>query len=182
VFDTLTLNPQWELTLGARWDSFETDYQYSYTDPSLVVDTKDNMLSWNAGLVYKPAANGSIYVAVGNSFNPSAEGLTVSTSANSNLIDLEPEETVSYELGTKWDLLDGRLLTSSALFRTEKKHARTDDPDFSGGQSSFDTLNGQQRVQGLELSAVGYIQPNWTLIAAYTYQDSEITHAEGDDA
>src|SRR5690606_1321232 len=97
VFDTLTLNPQWELTLGARWDSFETDYQYSYTDPSLVVDTKDNMLSWNAGLVYKPAANGSIYVAVGNSFNPSAEGLTVSTSANSNLIDLEPEETVSYE-------------------------------------------------------------------------------------
>ena len=182
VFDTLTLNPQWELTLGARWDSFETDYQYSYTDPTLVVDTKDNMLSWNAGLVYKPATNGSIYFAVGNSFNPSAEGLTVSTNSNSNLIDLEPEETLSYELGTKWDLLDGRLLTSAALFRTEKKHARTDDPDFTDGQSSFDTLNGQQRVQGIELSAVGYLQPNWTLIAAYTYQDSEITHAEGDDA
>lgn len=182
LFDTLSLNPQWELTLGGRWDKFDTDYQYSYTEPALLAQTSDRVFSWNVGIVYKPAANGSVYFAVGNSFNPSAEGLTVSTNANSNLIDLDPEETLSYELGTKWDLLDGRLLTSAALFRTEKNHARTDDPDFSGGQSSFDTLNGEQRVQGVELSAVGYIQPNWTLIAAYTYQDSEITHAEGDDA
>ena len=182
LFDTLTLNPQWELTLGARWDSFKTDYQYSYTDPTLSLDTQDNMLSWNAGLVYKPSSNGSIYLALGNSFNPSAENLTVSTNSNSNLVDLDAEQTYSIELGTKWDLLDGRLLASAALFRSEKTHARTDDPDFSGGQSSFDTLNGEQRVQGLELSAVGYIQPNWTLITAYTYQDSEVSHAEGDDA
>lgn len=182
LFDTLTLNPQWELTLGGRWDSFKTDYQYSYTDSALTLDTSDTIFSWNAGVVYKPAANGSIYVAVGNSFNPSAEGLTVSTNANSNLVDLDPEETRSIEVGTKWDLFDGRLLTSAALFRTEKTHARTDDPDFADGQSSFDTLNGEQRVQGLELSAVGYIKPEWTLIAAYTWQDSEVTHAEGDDA
>ncbi|WP_037053974.1 TonB-dependent receptor [Rheinheimera baltica] len=182
LFDTLTLTPQWELTLGGRWDKFETDYQYSYTDAALVADTRDSVFSWNAGLVFKPASNGSIYFALGNSFNPSAEGLTVSTNSNSNLVDLEPEETLSYEFGTKWDLFDSRLLASAAIFRTEKNHARTDDPDFSGDQSSFDTLNGEQRVQGLELSAVGYIKPNWTLIAAYTYQDSEITHAEGDDA
>ena len=182
LFDTLTFNPQWELTLGGRWDKFETDYQYSYTDASLFKRTSDSVFSWNAGLVFKPASNGSIYFALGNSFNPSAEGLTVSTNANSNLSELDPEETLSYELGTKWDLLDSRLLLSAALFRTEKTHARTDDPDFTGDQSSFDTLNGEQRVQGLELSAVGYLQPNWTLIAAYTWQDSEITHAEGDDA
>jgi len=182
LFDTVTLSPQWQLTLGARWDKFSTDNQYSYTDPALQLSTRDSIVSWNTGLVYKPSDNGSIYVAVGNSFNPSAEGLTVSSNSNSNLADLDPEETLSYELGTKWDLFDGRLLASAALFRTEKTHARTDDPDFSGDQRSFDTLNGEQRVQGLELSAVGYLQPNWTLITAYTYQHSEVRHAEGDDA
>lgn len=176
VFDTLTLDPQWELTLGARWDNFKTDYQYNYADPTLTVDTKDSILSWNAGVVYKPAANGSIYFAYGNSFNPSAEGLTVS--ATGNMSELDPEQTRSVELGTKWDLLDGRLLTSVALFRTDKNHARTPDPDFSGEY----TLNGEQRVQGLELSAVGYLRPNWTLIGSYTYQDSEVISADGSAA
>lgn len=178
VFDTMTLNPDWELTLGARWDNFKTDYQYSYTDPALTLDTKDSILSWNVGLVYKPAANGSIYFAIGNSFNPSAENLAVSTRGNNNLPELDPEETRSVEIGTKWELLDGRLLTNVALFRTDKNKARTSDPDFSGQY----TLNGEQRVQGIELSAVGYLQPNWTLIGSYTYQDSEVLYAEGSDA
>lgn len=182
AFDTMTLSQQWMLTLGGRWDRFSTDYQYSYTDPTLSVDTRDTLFSWNAALVYKPAANGSVYLALGNSHNPSAEGLTVSTNSNSNLITLDAEETLSYELGTKWLLLDEKLQANVALFRTEKVHARTDDPDFSGGQSSFDTLNGRQRVQGIELSATGYLTASWTLTGAYTWQDSEVTRAEGDDA
>lgn len=181
LFDTMTFNPQWELTLGARWESFKTEYQYDYTDSALVLAAEDNLFSWNSAIVYKPSANGSIYFGVGNAFNPSAQDLTASTSGNSSKLD--PEESISYELGTKWSLLQGRLLSNAALFRTEKTNALTDAPDgaFANDDGRFDQLNGKQRVQGLELSLYGEISAEFNLTAAYTFQDSEVLKAEGDD-
>lgn len=185
VFDTLTLNDQWLLSAGIRYDIFETEYYYNLDDADTTLPTnakleaKDEAVSWNLGAVYKPAPNGSIYVGVGTSFNPSAEDLTASTSVNSNQKDLDPEETISYELGTKWELFNGRLFTSAAIFRTEKKHALTDDP--FGDRSAYDTLNGKQRVDGLELSAAGMVTTQLSITAEYTYQDSEVVNAEGDD-
>lgn len=38
--------------------------------------------------------------------------------------DLKPEETVNYELGTKWDVFHDRLSLTAAIFRTEKKNTR----------------------------------------------------------
>lgn len=182
VFDTMTLNPQWEVTLGLRSEEFEVDYQYDYADPSLTVSTRDSLLSWSFAAVYKPAENGSIYLGLGNSFNPSAEGLTVSVRTDSNIEELDPEEAESYELGTKWELLDDRLMLNAAWFRTDKNHARTDAPFFTGDQSRFETLSGEQRVEGLEFSVTGQLSDRWLMIASYTYQDSEVLHAEGDDA
>lgn len=182
AFDTLTLNPQWEVTLGLRTEKFDVDYQYDYADPSLVIATSDSLTSWNFATVYKPVENGSIYFGAGNSFNPSAEGLTVSTRTSSNEHLLDPEESMSYELGTKWSLVNGRLLFNAALFRTEKTDARTDDPVFTGAQDRFVTLNGEQRVQGIELGFTGQLGDQWQLTGAYTYQDSEVLHAEGEDA
>jgi catecholate siderophore receptor len=70
---------------------------------------------------------------------------------------------------------------NAAVFRAVKTNARTDDPFFAGDQSSFDTLNGEQRIDGFEFSVSGQLSDQWLLIAAYTHQDSEVTHAEGDD-
>lgn len=181
VFDTLTFNPQWELSLGLRSETFDTKYYYDSEDPSVVAAKKDNLLSWSTSVVFKPVENASIYLGAGNSFNPSAEDLTASTRSNSNQAELDPEETTSLELGTKWDLLDGKLGVNAALFVTRKDKARTDDPDFTGTESGYDTLNGEQRVKGFEFSATGQINDAWLVIGSYTYQDGEVTHAEGDD-
>ncbi len=177
VFDTLTLNEKWQVALGLRYDVFDTEYFYNLdgADPSLKLDKKDENLSWNTGLTYKPVKNGSIYAAVGTSFTPAAEDLTASTSGNQ--ASLDPEETISYEVGTKWELFDGRLFTSAALFRTEKTDALSNDP-FSI-DSNDRILDGEERVQGLELSAAGKITDQFTITAAYTYQDSEVIKATG---
>ncbi|GAA61238.1 iron complex outermembrane recepter protein [Pseudoalteromonas sp. BSi20652] len=177
AFDTVTLNKQWEVTGGIRFDSFTTDYHNDYNDPSALISTSDDLFSWNAAVVYKPSENGSIYLGAGNSFNPSAEGITVST--RSNAADLDAEESRSYELGTKWSLVDNRLQANAALFSTEKTNARTDSP--FADDTSDELLGGKQRVRGLELSATGLITKEWTVIASYTYQDSEVTKALGDD-
>lgn len=178
VFDTLTLSPHWEVSVGLRWDRFETDYQYDYTDASLSLEATDEAVSWNLGVVYKPAENGSVYFGAGTSFSPSAEDLTASSRGNN--AELDPEETTSYELGTKWEFYNGQLFASAAIFRTEKDKARTDDP--FGDDTRDDTLGGKQRVDGLELSAAGQITDQLSVTAAYTYQDSEVLKAGGDDA
>lgn len=177
AFDTMSFTPRWQLTLGLRHDRFESDYQYDYDDPAQRIAAVDNMTSWTVGLVYKPRDNGSVYFGVGTSFNPSAEDLTASANGNDN--ELDPEESLSYELGSKWELANGRLLATAALFRTEKLHARTDDPFESG---NIDTLNGKQRVDGLELGATGQVTDRLSISASYTAQDSEVVSASGDDA
>ena len=68
------------------------------------------MTSGRAGIVFKPREQGSIYAGYGTSFNPSAEGLSL-TASN---VNLEPEKTRNLEAGTKWDLLRQQLSVSAA--------------------------------------------------------------------
>lgn len=186
LFDTLTLNPQWQLSGGLRYDIFDSEYFYQLddaTDPAAKVSKTDRELSWNLGVVYKPVPEGSLYFATGTSFNPSAEGVTstapVSRGQANNIAELDPEHTLSYELGVKWEWLAGRLATTAAVFRTEKTNARTDDPDLGEG---YEILAGEQRVEGLELGLSGQLTDRLSMTAAYTYQDGKVTQAYGDDA
>jgi catecholate siderophore receptor len=134
-------------------------------------------VNWRAGVVYKPREEGSIYAAYGTSFNPSAEGLTLGNATNSlNNFKLDPEESRTYEVGTKWDLLENRLSLGLAVFRTEKTNARTDD----GVNTTADlvVLEGEQYVQGVEVSAAGKITDKWQVFGGYAFMESEITESK----
>ncbi|NQD38277.1 TonB-dependent siderophore receptor [Permianibacter sp. IMCC34836] len=175
VFDTIEFGSNWQANLGLRHDDFQTDF-YSKTlnlttNNIDIVDLNnaDSTINWNAGLTYKPAENSSIYFAYGSSVNPSAEGLTLSDSTAT----LDPEESDSYELGTKWDLLNQQLLVTAAIFRTDKTNARTTD----GSTGAATVLEGEQRVDGYTLSATGIINENWQVIGSYTHLDSEIVES-----
>ena len=93
------------------------------------------------GAVYKPRSDGSIYLGYGTSTNPSAEGLALSAAT----VTLDPEKTRNFEVGTKWDVMGGRLSASAAVFRTEKTNART--PAINPGDPPT-VLAGEQLVSG----------------------------------
>ena len=173
AFDTLKFSEQWQLNLGARYEKFDVDQQ-SGTTP---LRRKDNIWSYQAGVVYKPAPNGSIYLSYGTSASPSgmcaslaggSEGAGACTLTGNNA-NLEPEKTRAFELGTKWDLMDERLSVTAALFRTEKTNARVTDPLTN----TVDTV-GENRAQGLELGVNGQIDDRWAISAGYTYTDAKI--------
>jgi len=169
LFDTAVLSPNWEVSGGLRWDRFDVDTEgYDSTIASRAqYSRRDSMLSGRVALLYKPHEDASLYVGVGNSFNPSAEGLTL----NSEIAGLEPEKSRSLELGGKWNLFDGDLLLTGALFRTEKINARTEDTD------QIVVLEGEQQVDGIEFGATGRIGDRWTLFGGYVYLDSEVTES-----
>ena len=176
LFDTAKLTEQWSLSGGLRWESIESEFGgQSSIDPTTSFDASknDNLFSYRAAITYKPTEDGSIYLGYGTSFNPSVENFTPSDSPTSaSYYNVDPEENSTIELGTKWDLLDKKLLVSAALFRTEKSNARTVDPTDS---TDVISLDGEQRVQGFELGFTGLITEKWRVIGGYTFLNSEVT-------
>jgi len=170
VFDSIALSPQWDLNLGLRYDWFDAEsesFSASHVRTGRFTST-DEELSSRAGLVYKPAENGRIYVAWGTSFNPSAENVASNGGGlNAATQSLNPEKNETWELGTKWELFDGRLMLDGALFRVDKTDAREQLADGSY------ILAGEQRVQGVELGATGKLSEHWNVYANYTFLDSE---------
>lgn len=164
VFDTITLAPKWDLSLGLRHDWISGEA--SDKSNGETVSTSDKMFSGRAGVVYKPADNGRVYLAYGTSFNPAAEALATSGSVSGESLD--PEKSNTWELGTKWELLDGRLGLDGALFRVDKTNARE-----TNDVTNELELAGEQRVQGVELGLTGEITEAWKLFANYTLLDSE---------
>jgi catecholate siderophore receptor len=79
-------------------------------------------------------------------------------------------------------MANGKLFGHAAIFRSEKTNALTDDPFFDDSESAFDSLNGKQRVDGIELGLAGNLSDKLSISAAYTLQNSEVLNAEGDDA
>ncbi len=168
AFDTLHFGSKFEVTGGLRWDHFDVDFEGR--DAAGVVtpfDRTDELFSWRAGVVYKPKPNGSVYAGVGTSFNPSAEGLSLAA----NNVALDPEETQSFEVGSKWDLLAGRLSLTGAIFRTEKTNART--PGVNPGDPP-QVLEGEQNVDGIEFGAFGSLGNRATLFAGYAHMRGEV--------
>lgn len=178
VLDSIKINPQWIVDLGVRWDKFDTEQTVSYGSLNALAGQKDTLgnskdfFNYQAGLTFKPAENGSIYASYATSANPvgidagdGSEGIGAAYKS------LDPEESQTFEIGTKWDVLDEQLNLTAAIFRTEKQNSRVqiDNTTYSN--------IGETRVDGIELGANGNLTKEWALAAGYTYLDSENTEA-----
>jgi catecholate siderophore receptor len=169
AFDTLALSERWSVNLGLRYDDYETvQNSFSGGAPVRLSNSTD---FWNhqAGLVFKPASNGSIYLSTGTSSSPSGNTLgdgTENLAVNNQ--DLEPERDRTYELGTKWALIDQRLSLTTAIFRTETENARA-----AIGAGLQETI-GDERVDGFEIGVSGNISDRWRMFGSFAYLESEI--------
>ncbi|MBS3019463.1 Catecholate siderophore receptor Fiu [Comamonas sp. PE63] len=190
AFDTLKFNDQWQANLGLRLDRYKTSYNAmavctatSTTQPcgsnpvgTVVPTTSDGLsksgtlLSWKAGVLYKPAPNGSVYLNYALSQQPPggsnfALSAAVNNAANPNM---DPQKAKTLELGSKWELAEKNLMLSGALFRTEVTNEIVTNSDGTVGQT------GKKIVQGLELGMIGQINKAWGVSAGYTVQNTKV--------
>jgi len=184
VFDSIELGPQWIVNGGLRYDSVNTRVR-GVVDPGFTVagyatdlTADDGEFSGSVSLVYKPFETASLYAAWGSGFETSGRADIVQVAGGNNAppvtaanFNVDPETSQSVEVGTKWDVFES-LQLAAALFRIDKTNART--PGVNPGDPPV-VLDGEQRVEGLELSAVGTVLPGWNVIASYSWLDGEVT-------
>lgn len=193
ALDSIEFNPQWLLNLGIRWDKFETERKYNkniyktgggangnYSNDINIAEGKkfkndSDYFSYQAGLVYKPTENGSVYASFATSANPvgvdQGDGADALSTSSQQVNDLDPEKARTFEIGTKWDLFNNRANLTAAIFRTEKQNTRI------AIDANTSTNAGESKVDGFEVGFNGKVTDKWEVSAGYSYLDSELTKA-----
>jgi catecholate siderophore receptor len=173
---------------GIRLDDFSRDQQggpginppgSAAANTAIATNTASvqaNLLSWHAGLVYKPIPIASFYVAYATAQSPIGSELD-STGAQYNgisatLVNVPPQEARSVEVGTKWELFDKKLLATAALFQTDVDHARTNDTVTPTDPTN--AFKGKYRVRGIEVTTSGNVTKEWSLFGGLVLLDTEV--------
>jgi len=184
-FDTIQLNEQWAINGGLRADHYKLHSKVQTiaagTTPATLTDLEnsDTLWNWKLGVLFKPATNGSIYANYALQQQPpgtvtggdGAGGgvVTITTgAADINSLLRSPQKTKTFEVGTKWELMDKRLLLTGAVFHTELNNQIS--CDYLGNTASNCVQDGKKTVKGLELGAVGQITSNWQVTTGLTLQ------------
>ncbi|NWC67919.1 TonB-dependent receptor [Pseudomonas sp. P7758] len=167
--DAIHLTDQWILVGGARYQMYD---QYAGKGVPFTANTDGNGQKWvpRAGLVYRYTDELSFYGSYTESFKPNS---TIAPLANKSVLDgsLEPEQSKSWELGTKLDI-PGRITASAALFNIEKRNVLVEVGD---GPTAIYSVAGKVRSRGLELDASGQLTDKWSVIGSYAYTDAVVT-------
>ncbi|NRD71858.1 TonB-dependent receptor [Shewanella sp. VB17] len=163
IQDLITINDRWQVLAGVRYDEQKKEGEggNSYA------------LSPKFGVIYSPATNGSIYVNYSKSFTP--QGAVKDFEDVNNKMNLDPEYGEQYELGTKWELFNGSLLLTGAIFDiTVSNVTVTEDLDVPTViHKKITTQGGEQRHQGFEMGAQGQISDDWFLTSSMMYLNAQ---------
>ena len=192
AFDSITLTDKLILNLGARYDSFDNTTTLPVLNGTRpTVGRKDDLFNYQAGLIFKPTGNTSVYASYATAATPpnsligegrEGNGLgtlpTTTTAAGQAAAlatlqataanALKVEKTRSYEVGAKADLFDEALSLNAAVFRTDTENARVTD---DGGNIAF---IGRSRVKGVEIGFNGNITRTLNVFGGYSYLDATI--------
>jgi len=169
--DTVEVGP-FEISGSARIDRFDASYVNSVAPPAIYFNHTDVRPSFRGAVVYKVTPDVSLYTVYGTSFDPSAEGLSLSAAT----ADLAPERSHTVEAGIKWSMTD-RFLVSADLFRTIMINLREQSPV----DPTVDVLAGNARAEGFELLAQGHITDQWMVLAGYTYLQATVISSPDPD-
>lgn len=194
LFDTMEFSPQWEINAGIRYERVAGEFSaatlpvapapgstppFPLSGPLLVqgpiIRSDDDLLSYRAGIVFKPRPEGSIYFAYGNTETPSQASVNGGcTAANCSV---EPEKGEIFEFGVKWALLDNRLNVGASIFQNDRSNYKvaSNDPTLPDQQ-----LDGAARVRGLTLGATGNVTDELTIFANYTWLETEVLQGVSD--
>jgi catecholate siderophore receptor len=167
VNDSMSLGEHWKIVAGVRRDRFRASIANSNPTATSLAATSQTVgfTSVRAGAIWQPGSDRAFYASYSTSFNPSLEQLVATTGATQ---PLPPQRNRAYEAGMKWDLHNGELSTTAAVFRITQYNARAQNSD--GTYSATGTV----QVDGFRAGASGRLTSRTNVFLAYTHLDAQI--------
>jgi len=167
VQDRIGLTDRLQVVAGARYtDSEQTQVAIDLSSNSRTEDRlEETDLSTQLGIIYDLTDSTTVYANRSESFVPQ-QGTTSGRSP------LDAEESTQYEAGVRFQL--GKVAVNVAGFVIRKENTAISDPL----DDDFEVAQGSAESKGIELSAGGYVTPNWKLSMAYGYTDTEIVNSD----
>ena len=166
LMDTVQITDQLSVFLGLRLDDFDYSNKVLGRGQTSATDWAYSDTLWNghAGVVYQLTDNGNIYLTYSTASNINGGESDVGSNCGYGglcgaveiIDDSEPEDVENIELGTKWNILNEKLLATAAIFQITKDNIMESERGFDYATNGF--LNtGKNRVDGVEVSVVGNI-------------------------
>lgn len=193
LFDTLKFGENLLITAGIRADRYKTDFQSTAVCTTTITSTnapqcganpvgtvlpyldegvEETLVSGKLGAVYKFGDVASLYANWAISQQPPG-GATMELSgspSNANNPEFDPQKARTFEVGSKWNLIEDALALNLALFETEVTNEIAPDPTLPGAY----VQTGRKKVKGIEASVVGNFTENWSVSAGLSHLDTQV--------
>ncbi len=163
------LAKRWVFQLGGRYDKASTviDNRAPDLDDSA---RDDSEFTGRAGLLYLSEQGWAPYLSYSQSFLPAIEGLSAGGL-------FEPEKGEQVEAGLRYQPPGGRSFASMAVFDLVRRNYVQFNPTTFAAEQT-----GEARSRGLELEVLASLRSGLELVAAYTWQDVEVTETNNEAA
>lgn len=153
--------------IGLRYETYVDYVDYRKATEKKVVQSA---LLPRLGLVFKASEQINLYGTYVQGYNPQ----TASTIANPNAGGpFDPLESDMMEVGAKTEWFGKRLEVNTALYSIRQKNTLYP----VAGETDLLEQIGEERAQGVEVDVTGRLLPNWSITAAYAYNDARITES-----
>ena len=153
-------------TVGLRHDWLDLSskgraYNYRSSEYDAFDDSDDfSETSWRGALTYKVTPEISTYVSYVESVAPPAIGV-------------EPERGEQYEIGVKYEPAGTDALISASVYDLKQQNITVAEVQ---GEDIIRRTVGKTRVRGFDIEGKAQLDDNLSLLASYSYMDSEVVN------
>jgi len=178
AYDQISLSKNWEIAAGLRYDKFRVKW-YDADGNRQPYEQSEGVWSGRLGVVYKPVEYGSVYLSYSQASQPSAAAAASRSGGggDASVANYSPGKAKTWELGTKWDVLDDKLALTAAVFQVERSNPSDTNPD---DPSDIIQSSAKERVRGIELGVAGNVTSRWSVYGGWTVLRSKILEDESD--
>jgi catecholate siderophore receptor len=181
AMDTVDLTERLTAFAGLRGDHFDLDLIRRNNLTSVITGDygySDTLFNGHLGLTYKITPKLIVYGSAasaqdingGEADSGTSSGYGGAVLYDNKIAGAKPETSINLELGTKWNLLNDKLLATAALFQTTKS-------DVMEG-ADYDTIgtfnSGKNRVRGIEFGLSGNLTQDLSVQAGAAFLESKV--------
>ncbi|AOI80524.1 TonB-dependent siderophore receptor [Burkholderia sp. NRF60-BP8] len=163
---------RWTLTLGGREDVVNARFDDRAAGTHAQQDV--SAFSGRVGLTYRGDAGLSPYVSYSTSFDP-----VIGVRMYGGGLP-KPTRGTQTEAGLRWQPAGRNLMLNAAVYRIDQTNVVTPTPVALDPTATTSVQTGKVRSQGIELSAVGQVTRELSIVASYLYQD--VKNVQANDA